>query len=151
MGDPTRPVRPDPRGSNDEGLNVEQYTTLELDASTWDVFADLVVSSIHMVDAGSAVQAALHVPGGVYNFVDDEPLTKYDDATALGRAAGSRCWLRYPGRSGLLLGNRSTSLTRSLRVSNQRFRDLADWTPTYPSARQGWPATARSLVTYTCP
>lgn len=96
MGDPTRPVRPDPRGSNDEGLNVEQYTTLELDASTWDVFADLVVSSIHMVDAGSAVQAALHVPGGVYNIVDDEPLTKYDDATALGRAAGSRCWLRYP-------------------------------------------------------
>lgn len=108
-------------------------------------YADTYVSSIHMVDAGSAVEAALNIPGGNYNIVDDEPLTKGDYATALATAAGTRCRLRYPGRAALLLGNRTTSLTRSLRVSNHRFRHTAGWTPTYVSARQGWLATAQIL------
>jgi nucleoside-diphosphate-sugar epimerase len=34
------------------------------------------VSSIHMADAGAAVVAALAIPAGAYNVVDDEPLTK---------------------------------------------------------------------------
>jgi nucleoside-diphosphate-sugar epimerase len=34
------------------------------------------VSSIHVADGGEAVVAALNVPGGVYNVVDNEPLTK---------------------------------------------------------------------------
>src|SRR4051794_1685019 len=34
------------------------------------------LSSIHMADGGAAVAAAPHVPAGVYNVVDDEPLTK---------------------------------------------------------------------------
>jgi nucleoside-diphosphate-sugar epimerase len=35
-------------------------------------------SSIHIGDASAAVVAALGVPGGVYNVVDDEPLTKHE-------------------------------------------------------------------------
>lgn len=108
--------------------------------------ADRYVSSIHMTDAASAVVAALQVPAGTYNIVDDEPLTKRAYADALAAAAGTRPWLRFPGRAALLLGDRSTSLTRSLRVSNARFKTATGWTPRYPSAREGWPSTAEVLA-----
>ncbi|MEU6715306.1 NAD(P)-dependent oxidoreductase [Nonomuraea sp. NPDC046802] len=100
------------------------------------------VSSIHMADAGTAVVAALGVAAGTYNVVDDEPLTKRAFADALARAAGVRPWVRGPGRAALLLGDRITSLTRSLRVGNARFRAACGWAPRYPSAREGWLATA---------
>ena len=103
------------------------------------------VSSIHVADAGAAVVAALSVPAGIYNVVDDEPVTKRSYADALAAAAGKRAWLRIPGRAALLLGNRSTSLTRSLRVSNARFREASGWRPMYPSVWQGWIATAKAL------
>lgn len=107
--------------------------------------ADSYVSSIHMTDAGSAVVAALRAPAGTFNIVDDEPLQKRDYADALAVAAGKTAWFRVPGRAALLLGDRSTSLTRSLRVKNSRFRNATGWAPTYPSAREGWKATARLL------
>jgi nucleoside-diphosphate-sugar epimerase len=103
------------------------------------------VSSIHVEDGGAAVAAALTVPAGTYNIVDDEPLTKRTYADALAAAAGKRVSLRIPGRLALLLGDRSTSLTRSLRVSNARFRKASGWAPRYPSAREGWVATAKAL------
>ena len=102
--------------------------------------------SIHMEDAGRAVTAALGVPAGTYNVVDDEPVTKRAYADALGVAAGRNPWLRAPGRLALLLGDKSTSLTRSLRVSNRKFRETSGWAPTYPSVREGWAATARALA-----
>jgi nucleoside-diphosphate-sugar epimerase len=103
------------------------------------------VSSIHVADAGAAVVAALTVPAGTYNVVDNEPVTKRSYADALSAAAGKAAWLRAPGRAALLLGNRSTSLTRSLRVSNARFRAVCGWIPVYPSVWQGWIATAAAL------
>jgi nucleoside-diphosphate-sugar epimerase len=103
------------------------------------------VSSIHVADGGAAVAAALAVPAGTYNVVDNEPLTKRRYADALSAAAGKVAWLRVPGRAALVLGDRSTSLTRSLRVSNARFREASGWTPMYPSAREGWIATAEAL------
>jgi nucleoside-diphosphate-sugar epimerase len=103
------------------------------------------VSSIHMADAGAAVVKALSVSAGIFNIVDDEPLTKREYANALEMAAGKKAWLRFPGRAALLLGDRSTSLTRSLRVSNKRFRLATGWFPKYPSAREGWIATAKLL------
>jgi nucleoside-diphosphate-sugar epimerase len=103
------------------------------------------VSSIHVTDGGTAVASALTVAAGTYNIVDNEPLTKRAYADALAAAAGKRVCLRIPGRLALLLGNRSTSLTRSLRVSNARFRAACGWVPIYPSAREGWMATAKAL------
>lgn len=103
-------------------------------------------SSIHMADAGAAVAAALDVHGGVYNVVDDEPLTKRDFAAALAVAAGCRPWVRGPGRAALLFGDHLTSLTRSVRASNTRLRSASGWTPRYPSAREGWLATAQALA-----
>ena len=98
-----------------------------------------------MDDAGAAVVAALGVPAGIYNVVDDEPLTKRDFAAALAAAAGRTPWLRGPGRAALIFGNHLTSLTRSVRASNVRFRSASGWAPRYPSARQGWLATAGAL------
>jgi nucleoside-diphosphate-sugar epimerase len=102
------------------------------------------LSSIHMIDGGTAVAAALPVPAGTYNVVDDEPLTKREYAQALALAAGKRPWVRGPGRLAFLLGDRMASLTRSMRVSNQRFREASGWQACYPSAREGWLATAES-------
>lgn len=102
------------------------------------------VSSIHVADGGRAIETALGVRAGIYNIVDDEPLTKCEFADALAAAANRKYYVRAPGRLALLLGDNTTSLTRSLRVSNQRFKDAAGWTPTYPSAREGWQAMAAS-------
>jgi len=98
---------------------------------------DSYVSSIHMTDAAAAVAAALHAPAGTFNVVDDEPLTKRQYAAALADAAGKDMWLRGPGRAALLFGDRLTSLTRSLRVSNARLRDTTGWAPHYPSVPRG--------------
>ncbi|MQA11836.1 MAG: NAD(P)H-binding protein [Pseudonocardiaceae bacterium] len=103
---------------------------------------DSYVSSIHVADAAAAVAAALRAPEGTFNIVDDEPLTKRGYADALVRAAGKTPWVRGPGRAALVFGDRLTSLTRSLRVGNARFRTTTGWAPHYPSAREGWIATA---------
>ncbi|MEW1846202.1 NAD(P)-dependent oxidoreductase [Nonomuraea angiospora] len=107
---------------------------------------DGYVSSIHLTDAAEAVVAALGAPAGTYNVVDDEPLTKREYAHTLARAAATRLWLSVPGRAAYLFGHRLTSLTRSLRVGNARFRAATGWAPRYPSAREGWPATAAVLA-----
>ncbi|WP_280423207.1 NAD-dependent epimerase/dehydratase family protein [Nocardia carnea] len=99
---------------------------------------DSFVSSLHLADAGEAVAAALTVPAGVYNVVDDHPITKYQYAEAIAHAAGRTHYLRAPGRLAMLLGARTTSLTRSLRVSNARFRETTRWAPLFPSATDGW-------------
>jgi nucleoside-diphosphate-sugar epimerase len=102
------------------------------------------LSSIHVTDGGRAVEQALGAPSGVYNIVDDEPLTKRDFADALAKAAGRKRYMRAPGSLALLMGDNTTSLTRSLRVSNARFRELTGWAPQFPSAREGLAAmTAR--------
>lgn len=106
---------------------------------------DSYVSSIHMTDAAAAVVAALTTPAGTFNVVDDEPLTKRDYAAALAAAAGKAMWIRGPGRAALVFGDRLTSLTRSVRVSNTRLRAATGWAPRYPSAREGWLATAAAL------
>lgn len=106
---------------------------------------DSYVSSIHVADGGAAVPFALQVPGGVYNVVDNEPLTKRQYARALADAAGTRPWIWGPGRLAAVFGDRLTSLTRSLRVSNRQFRHASGWEPRYASAREGWAATAREV------
>jgi nucleoside-diphosphate-sugar epimerase len=107
--------------------------------------AESYLSSIHMADAGDAVAAALHARAGTFNVVDDTPLTKREYADALSSAAGKRPLLRGLGQAAALFGDRLTSLARSLRVSNARFRAATPWEPRYPSAREGWHATAAVL------
>lgn len=100
------------------------------------------VSSIHVADGGRAVSAALRAPAGIYNIVDDEPLTKRAYSHAIAAAAGRKVCVRAPGRLALLLGDNTTSLTRSLRVSNRKIKEATGWQPIYRSAREGWMAMA---------
>ena len=104
--------------------------------------SDSYMSSIHVADAAGAVVAALGCPAGTYNIVDDDPVTKKDNTEAMAAAVGASKWITGPGRLTLLLGDRSTSMTRSLRVSNARFRATAAWKPRYVSVREGYRAMA---------
>lgn len=107
--------------------------------------ADAYQSSINVIDGGEAVAAVLTAEAGIYNVVDDEPLTKRDFADAMAAAVHTKAWLRPPGRVALLLGDRLTSITRSLRVSNAKIRAATGWAPRHPSAREGLAATAAAL------
>ena len=106
---------------------------------------DGYVSSIHMADAGTAVAAALGVPAGIYNVVDDEPMTKRGYARALAGAARSTGGWRFQESRPCCWEETSHSLTRSVRASNEKLRRSADWSPCYRSAREGWAATAAEL------
>ncbi|KWX67754.1 NAD(P)-dependent oxidoreductase [Mycobacterium sp. NAZ190054] len=103
---------------------------------------DSYMSSIHLADAANAVVAALDVAPGTYNVTDDCPVTARQHSAAMAAAVGVRPWAALPGRAALLMGDRSTSMTRSLRVNNARFRDAAGWRPRYPSVWDGYRAMA---------
>jgi nucleoside-diphosphate-sugar epimerase len=97
------------------------------------------LSSIHEVDAGSAVVAAMGAPGGTYNLGDDEPVTSAEWARSLAEAVGAPAPRRIPrwlARIGA--GGASRLLTISQRVSNRAFREATGWAPRYPSVRDGW-------------
>jgi nucleoside-diphosphate-sugar epimerase len=101
------------------------------------------VSSIHTRDAASAVVAALRAPAGVYNVVDDVPLTHRGYADAFARAFGLQrlrlappAIVRFPG------GGAVRPLVRSQRVRNTAFRQATGWAPEVPSAVDGWSGIA---------
>ena len=89
--------------------------------------------------------AALGVPAGVYNAVDDEPLRRDEFAAVLAAAVGRRRLRVGPRAAGALMGSRSAVLTRSNRVSNRRLREASDWAPRVRSAREGWPEMIAAL------
>ncbi|MGW4094310.1 NAD-dependent epimerase/dehydratase family protein [Nocardia sp. NPDC004750] len=107
--------------------------------------ADAYKPAIHLTDAAAAVAAALQTAPGTYNIVDNHPLTNREWSDALGAAVGTRPWLRLPGRAALLLGDKLTSQTRSLRVCNHAFRAASGWSPHFSSAREGWADVASAL------
>jgi 2-alkyl-3-oxoalkanoate reductase len=103
------------------------------------------VSSIHTDDAAAAVVAALGAPAGVYNVVDDEPLTRAELTAVLAGALGRRTPWIPPRALGAVLGSKAAALVRSQRVSNRRFRQATGWAPLWASARQGWPAVIAAM------
>jgi nucleoside-diphosphate-sugar epimerase len=90
-----------------------------------------IINSIHRDDAVSALcLAAGHRWGGIFNVVDDTPVTQLEwfqwVCSRLGRP--------FPPFAQRDL-NRKRAWT-SKRVSNEKFRSLG-WTPQYPSFREG--------------
>jgi nucleoside-diphosphate-sugar epimerase len=98
------------------------------------------VSSVSHDDAATAAAAALKAPAGVYNVVDDEPLTRRDYFDSLARALGVPPPTPLPWWVKWLLGPVGELLSRSQRISNLRLRSVTDWTPKCPSVREGWPS-----------
>jgi nucleoside-diphosphate-sugar epimerase len=105
---------------------------------------DNYLSSIHVDDAARAVVAALGLPVGVTNVVDDEPLTRQAYAEAVAAAAGVPSVHFIGAAAARLSGKKAEALARSQRISNRRLR-AAGWAPMYPSAREGWAAVAAEL------
>jgi nucleoside-diphosphate-sugar epimerase len=103
------------------------------------------VSSIHTDDVASASVAALEAPAGIYNVVEDEPVTRRDYLDAFSGAFGVAklrplpTWLVKVGS-----GSAAAAVTRSWRISNKKLRDTTGWSPKFPSVREGWPAVARA-------
>jgi nucleoside-diphosphate-sugar epimerase len=97
------------------------------------------VSSIHTHDAATAVVASIAAPDGVYNVVDDEPLTRRAYADAFAHAFGLRRLRITPKRIVRLMGGPAMqALVRSHRVSNAALKSATGWAPGARSARDGW-------------
>ncbi len=93
---------------------------------------------MHVDDAATAAVAALAAPSGVYDVVDDEPVTRRAYAAALASAAGRRRAVRVPGRLGRFAGPQGRATARSQRVSNRRFREATGWSPRWRSVAEGF-------------
>lgn len=97
---------------------------------------------IHVDDAAAAVVAALDGPPGVYNIVDDEPMSANDFAAALASAAGTSPPKRLPlWLARLFAPYLASALTLDLRVSNEKAKRDLGWTPRYATPRDGLRAT----------
>lgn len=107
---------------------------------------DGFVSAISHDDAATAVAAALKAPSGIYNVVDDEPLTRREFYAALAAVAGAPPPRFPPSWLWRLFGSIGETLARSQRISNAKFKAATQWQPAYPSARQGLRATLASQL-----
>jgi nucleoside-diphosphate-sugar epimerase len=103
------------------------------------------ISSVSHDDAARAVVAALSVPNGAYNIVDDEPLRRADYVAALASALGVHAPRFLPAWTKALFGPAGDVMSRSLRISNRKFRHATGWVPHVPSVREGFPATLAEM------
>jgi nucleoside-diphosphate-sugar epimerase len=99
---------------------------------------DAYFSSLSHEDAARAVLAAMNVPSGVYNVVDDEPLKREEFFRSMAEALSVPPPKLLPEWTAYLFGSLGETLARSLRISNLKLREAAGWTPLYPSVREGW-------------
>jgi nucleoside-diphosphate-sugar epimerase len=106
---------------------------------------DAYFSSVSHDDAATAAAAALEVPSGVYNVVDDEPVTRREYFDALSKALGIPPLRLLPWWARYLLGSLGELLTRSQRISNRKLKSASPWQPKYPSVREGWPAVIAEM------
>jgi nucleoside-diphosphate-sugar epimerase len=104
------------------------------------------VSFVSHDDAATAAHAALSVPSGTYNVAEDDPLPRGEAFAWLARTVGVGPPAPLPGWVSFLMGPIGALSSRSLRISNRRFRNDSVWRPRYPSVREGWPPTVLGLL-----
>lgn len=92
---------------------------------------------VHPEDAGSAVAAALAVPGGVYN-VGAEPVRRDDLVRVFGESAGHPGIGFMPRLAVKVAGERLEPLTRSHRVSSGRLHEATGWKPVHHVFDLSW-------------
>ena len=125
------------------------------DLSTSGTFADLIKKRrfpivgdgagvwtfLHIDDAASATVAALHLSeAGVYNIVDDEPAAVREWLPYLAEALGAKPPRHVPVWLGrIAAGEVGVSMMTQIRgSSNAKARRELDWTPRYPSYKEGF-------------
>ena len=102
-------------------------------------------SSVAQSDAASAVVASLGVPAGIYNVVDDEPLSRRDICGSLASYLGVRQPRFLPTWLTRHMGSIVECMSRSQRISNRKIRAATNWKPQYASIRDGWRAVLQEL------
>jgi nucleoside-diphosphate-sugar epimerase len=110
---------------------------------------DAYLSSTWVDDAAAALIAAMErAPSGVYDIVDDEPLSRREVNTAIAAAVHKkRLWQPPAFLIRMSVGAPLYDvLNRSQRVSNQRFKEATGWTPAVPSARAGWELSGSQMA-----
>ena len=95
-------------------------------------------SSLSQDDAATAVVAALGVPSGIYNIVEDEPMRRGDWVRSLASAAGIPEPKSLPKWVTGLGGSMMKLMARSQRISNARFKAGSGWAPRYRNAADAW-------------
>jgi nucleoside-diphosphate-sugar epimerase len=126
--------------SVDEGLRLARWRS-----STIAGPPAAYLSSIHTDDVATAVVAALTAPSGLYNAVDDNPVTRRDYLDAFAGAFDlHKLRLVPPWLLRVAAGSSAGALIASQRVSNHRLRSATGWEPAYPSVQQGWAAIAEA-------
>jgi nucleoside-diphosphate-sugar epimerase len=120
----------------DDAVTRQMISTIRRGWSPFFGRPEGYLSFIAHGDAASAVVAALDVPAGVYNVVD-EPLRRRELATGIAQLTGAQpprflpAWMRHLG------GSVGEMLARSLRISNRRFSDASGWSPRHPTMLDG--------------
>lgn len=101
---------------------------------------DAYWSQIWVDDAAEAVFAALlRAPAGVYDVVDDEPLTRDELKQLIARAVGRKRLIAPPTLAvRIVAGKDAMFAARSQRVSNKKFKEATGWSPAVRNAREGW-------------
>lgn len=94
-------------------------------------------SWVSHADAADAVLAALEVPGGIYNVVDDEPMTRGALADGLTRVMGRSAPRFLPAWMARHSGPVGETIARSLRIANRKLRAVSGWSPADRSALEG--------------
>ena len=109
----------------------------------WSPFLGRKSAFIAMIshdDAAAAVVAALGVPSGTYNVVDD-PVRRGDLAESVAKALGVRSPRHLPAWVTWLAGGVGRTIGRSLRVSNRKLREASHWRPSFANTIEGWLAS----------
>jgi nucleoside-diphosphate-sugar epimerase len=124
---------------NDLPSTGEQLQLARRGASMFGGMAEAFTPTLWIGDAASALVAALdRAPSGLYDVVDDEPLRQRQLNAALAAAAGRRRLLSFPAwLVRIMAGPSAQAFTRSLRISNRRFREATGWAPEVPNAVEG--------------
>jgi nucleoside-diphosphate-sugar epimerase len=97
-------------------------------------------SSLHVEDAASAFVAAAETGrAGLWHVMDNEPVTLRELLTTFAQRLGAKPPRRVPvWLARLMAGNNAVNfLTRSTQTNNTRFRHDFNWSPQYPTFREG--------------
>jgi 2-alkyl-3-oxoalkanoate reductase len=103
------------------------------------------ISSVAHDDAARAVAAAITLPSGAYNVVDDEAVSHRMFVDSLADALDVERPNLPPKWITPMLGSLGEMLARSIRVSNAKLRSASTWRPEYPSVRDGWRAVLSEI------
>jgi nucleoside-diphosphate-sugar epimerase len=95
-------------------------------------------------DAALAVYAALSCPAGIYNVVDDEPMTRSKMGETIAEVLRVDEPRITPAWVGKITGSVGKTVARSQRISNAKLRAASSWSPKYPSVKEGLAAVRRS-------